>query len=178
MGMRFKRLLNDERGSISILIFSLFTLALITSLLLTDVSSIYLAKRSLTQAVEAAAQRGSGNLDQRAYYSGKYNLTSAIESLLGGGEKDPGIPIDCGKGIADVELSLRNWSNGGKSLTRVNMSSISIDSIECDGFQISITASALANLPIVFPFIDINKVRIVSSIGAVDERKSFNIFFG
>lgn len=173
-----KKFIRDESGSISILIFSLFTLALITALLLTDISSAYLAKRSLTQATEAAVQRGSRNLDESAYYSGKYNLTSAITSLLGGGEKDPGIPIDCSKGMVDAARSLSDWSEGSTSLTRVNLSSMRIESIDCDGYQISITTSATARLPIVFPFAGIDRVRISSSVGAIDERKSTNNYYG
>jgi len=55
--------LKDERGSISILIMGLFLLSVITLMVLTNISSVYLAKRTLTQATEAAAQRGVRNLD-------------------------------------------------------------------------------------------------------------------
>lgn len=178
MGLKFRKFLRDERGSISILIFSLFTLALITSLMLTDISSTYLAKRSLTQATEAAVQRGSRNLDESAYYSGKYNLVRAFASLNGGGEKDPGIPIDCAKGMADVERSLSDWAEGGRTLTRVNLSAIKIESLDCDGYQLSITTSAIARLPIILPFTGVTHARITSSIGAIDERKSTNNYYG
>lgn len=175
---RVRSFIADQRGSISILIFSLFLLALITSLVLTDISSAYLAKRSLTQATEAAVQRGSKNLDEEAYYSGKYNLLSALASLQGMGEKDPGIPIDCSKAMTDVANSLSDWADGGPTLTRVNLRSIRIETLDCDGYQLSISTSAVAKLPIIFPFIDVTEVRIGSAIGAIDERKSTNNYYG
>ena len=61
-------LLKDEKGSISILIMGLFLLSVIILMVLTDISSVYLAKRTLTQATEAAAQRGVRNLDLSKYY--------------------------------------------------------------------------------------------------------------
>ena len=178
MGMKIKKFLQDERGSISILIFSLFILALFTSLVLTDISSAYLAKRSLTQATEAAVQRGSKNLDEAAYYSGKYNLLSALASLEGVGEKDPGIPIDCSKAMSDVANSLNDWADGGPTLTRINLRSIRIETLDCDGYKLSISTSAVARLPIIFPFIDVKEVRIASAIGAIDERQSTNNYYG
>lgn len=178
MGVKVKVFIKDERGSISILIFSLFTLALITSLILTDISSAYLAKRSLTQATEAAVQRGSKNLDQEAYYSGKYNLISALASLEGMGERDPGIPIDCSKAMSDVANSLSDWAAGGPTLMSVNLHSIQIETLDCDGYQLSISTSAVAKLPINFPFINVKEVRIGSAIGAIDERKSTNNYYG
>ena len=48
----------DERGSISLLVLVLFLISVVTSLVITDVAAITMAKRSLTQATEAAAQRG------------------------------------------------------------------------------------------------------------------------
>lgn len=54
----------EDRGSISILTLGLFGVVLLTSLLLIDISAAYLAKRSLTLALEAASQQGLKNLDR------------------------------------------------------------------------------------------------------------------
>ena len=62
-----RRFIRDERGSLSVLIMSLFLTIVATLLILTNISSVYLAKRSLTQITEAAAQRGVRNLDLDAY---------------------------------------------------------------------------------------------------------------
>ncbi len=75
LGRKSRELLLDERGSISILTIGLFTLLLTTVLALSNISAVYLAKRTLILANEAAVQRGGENLDQSAYYSGEYNLT-------------------------------------------------------------------------------------------------------
>ena len=91
---KFQRFLCDERVSLSLLIMSLFITIVITLLILTDISSIYFAKRALTQATEAAAQRGVRNLDLEAYYRGEYNASRLALNLLGNSEVDPGIPID------------------------------------------------------------------------------------
>jgi Flp pilus assembly protein TadG len=80
MVSRVKAFWRDERGSISLLIMSLFMATVIVSIILTNISSIYLAKRALTQATEAAAQRGVRNLDVDSYYQGEYN-TRCTERL-------------------------------------------------------------------------------------------------
>ena len=166
--------LKDERGSLSLLIFSLFILTLFTALIFTDISTVYLAKRSLTQATEAAIQRGSRNLDEEAYYKGKYSLASVAMNLAGVGETDPGIPIDCAKGSRDVYQALRDWSEGGSELNRINLQRMEVDDIQCDGFQISVKTSADAELPFNLPFINIERVHLTASIGAFDERASTN----
>ena len=58
MGIVLRKFLAEERGSLSVLILSFFMTILITLVALTDISAIYFAKRSLTHATEAAAQRG------------------------------------------------------------------------------------------------------------------------
>jgi hypothetical protein len=178
MGLKEKLLnkLKDERGSLSLLIFSLFILTLFTALIFTDVSTVYLAKRSLTQATEAAVQRGSRNLDEEAYYTGKYTLTSVAMSLAGLGNQDPGIPINCAKGSRDVYQALSDWSDGGPALNRINLKSMQIDDLQCDGFQIAAITSADAELPFKLPFISIEKVHITATIGAFDERANTNNF--
>ena len=98
----FQRLRTDEKGSISVITLGLFLITLTTCLILTDISSIYLAKRSLSLATEAALQRGMKNLDEAAYYSGEYNFNQLLVNSLGGAESDPGIPINCEKGLQDI----------------------------------------------------------------------------
>ena len=60
------RFCRDETGSISLLVLAFFLISVVTSLVITDVAAITLAKRSLTQATEAAAQRGVRNLNLEA----------------------------------------------------------------------------------------------------------------
>lgn len=170
------RLLQEERGSISVLILGLFLLLLSTALVLTDISAIYLAKRSLTLATEAAVQRSLKNLDAESYYSGEYNALQFARNLVGNGEEDPGIPIDCQAGMHDAEEVLDDWQNTNS--TRVNLDQLRLSDFQCDGFQVYIETSAVARIPIPLPFIRLDEVSIRSHAGALGERAETNNFSG
>lgn len=181
MGMNHKKLnklLNDEKGSISILTVGLFLLVLSTSLILTDISSIYLAKRSLSLATEAALQRGMKNLDESAYYSGEYNFNQLLVNSLGQAESDPGIPINCEKGLQDIQDVLSGWQTRGAASVRENVGQLRLTNFECDGFQIYIESAAIARIPLPIPFINLNEVAIYSYAGAVGERAETNNYYG
>ena len=175
---KFKKLLDEDRGSISLIVMALFLISIVTIAILTDISSVYLAKRSLTQATEAAAQRAVRNLDMSAYYRGEYNATKSLLTLAGYGESDPGIPIDCAKGREDALSALSDWSVAGRTVMRSNLGVINLKKLSCDGYQIAITTSSTASLPFLFPFIEISKVRITSTVGSVDERKGTSNYYG
>lgn len=174
----FRLCAKDERGSLSVLILSLFMTTLITLIILSDISSIYFAKRALTQATEAAAQRGVRNLDLDAYYRSKYNATQFLLNLTGEGERDPGIPIDCSKGADDVRATIDDFSRDRANLLSRHLGEIRIERISCDGYQISIETSSIARLPFLLPFIDINEVEITSRVGTFDERKITTNYYG
>jgi hypothetical protein len=169
-----RKFIKDERGSLSLLIMSLFLITLILLAILTDISSMYLAKRSLTQATEAAAQRGGRNLDLDNYYRGEYNFNRFQLDVMGMGQTDPGIPIDCSKGVRDAVSTLHDWSNGGPSIKRRNMSEISLVDVRCNGYEISLRTSSVVKLPFVLPFIGLDRFTIYSSIGSIDQRKQMN----
>ena len=168
--------LRDDRGSLSVLILGLFLVTLITLMILTDVSSVYFAKRSLTQATEAAVQRGVRNLDLGSYYRGEYNIKTFIRNLSG--ERDPGIPIDCEKGRKDSINAISEFSRDRESLLGSRLGEIRVDQISCDGYQLSIQTSSTARLPFVIPFINIDSVEITSHVGAFDERKITTNYYG
>jgi hypothetical protein len=176
-GMR-EKLLRDERGSISILIMGLFLLSVITLMVLTDISSVYLAKRTLTQATEAAAQRGVSNLDLQKYYEKSYTAVRFGLNLLGDGEKDPGIPIDCVKGRADAVDAMNSWIGLDASITRKNLLAIRIEEISCDGYELGIRTSAQVVLPFNLPFLNQSEVPITSKVGIFDERKVTTNYYG
>ena len=168
----------DRRGSISIITIGLFSILLITSLILTDITAIYLAKRSLTMAAEAAAQQGVSNLDKAAYYKGEFNSTKMSLTVWGAGESDPGIPIDCGAGRDDARRVLQSWSDLGGGVSQSNLSEISLTNYSCDGFQIQVGASGVAKLPIPIPFFDLDEVLLSSSVSTIGERASSNNYSG
>ncbi len=181
MGIAIKsksNILDDERGSISILIMGLFLLSVITLMVLTDISSVYLAKRTLTQATEAAAQRGVRNLDLSKYYEKRYTAVRFGLSLLGNGEKDPGIPIDCVKGRSDAIDALNSWVELDATVTRKNIHSIKIEEISCDGFELGILTSAKVKLPFTPAFLNQSEVAITSRVGIFDERKVSTNYYG
>jgi hypothetical protein len=175
---RLKEKFQDDRGSISLLILGLFMLTLITLIVLTDVSSIYIAKRALTQATEAAAQRGVRNLDLEKYYAREYNANRLAVNLLSNGEKDPGIPIDCEKGRSDSISALRDWGTLGGAVSRKNLSNIQVEDFQCDGYEIGIFSSAKASLPFVLPFFGLETVDIFSRVGTFAERKITTNYYG
>lgn len=177
MYLRGRELL-DERGSISVLTIGLFTILLTLALVLTDISSIYIAKRSLSLATEAAVQRGMTNLDAESYYSGEYNLNSMIMGAVGEGDDDPGIPIDCSKGIDSAQEVLDDWQGAGGVSQRRNVERIEIRNFQCDGFQIFIESSAIARIPIPIPFTNLDEVEISTHAGAIGERAETNNFYG
>lgn len=158
------------------LIFGLFILLLSTALVLTDISAIYLAKRSLTLATEAAVQRSLKNLDAESYYSGEYNALQLARNLVGNGEEDPGIPIDCQAGVRDAEEILDDWESTNS--TRVNLDQLQLTDFQCDGFQVYIESSAVARIPIPLPFFRLDEVLIRSHAGAIGERAETNNFSG
>ena len=178
MGLALRRFLTDERGSLSILILSFFMTILITLVALTDISAIYFAKRSLTHATEAAAQRGVRNLDLDSYYRGKYNATQFIVNLTTEAEKDPGIPIDCQQGEIDAHNAISEFSHDRDNLFGPQLGVINIEEIKCDGYQISLKTSSTATLPFVIPFTRISEVNISSHIGTFDERKISTNYYG
>lgn len=178
MGLALRRFISDERGSLSVLILSFFMTILITLVALIDISAIYFAKRSLTHATEAAAQRGVRNLDLEAYYRGKYNATHFLLNLTPERERDPGIPIDCEQGEIDAHNAIREMSRDKENLFGPQLGEINIEEMHCDGYQISLKTSSTASLPFEIPFTRIKTINISSHVGTFDERKKSTNYYG
>lgn len=173
-----KHLSLDERGSISILILGLFLLSVTTFLILTDITSVYLAKRSLLQVTEAAAQRGVKNLDLEKYYASKYNIGSTILTAAGMGETDPGIPIECEQGALDARSTIKDWIQLDDSVRRNSLTNVQVDQISCDGYQLGISTSATSRLPFPLTFLKISEFDISAQVGIFDERKVTTNYYG
>jgi hypothetical protein len=176
--VKFFQLFKNENGSISVLTIGLFTVLLASALVLSDISSVYLAKRTLILASEAAVQRGSKNLDQNAYYSGEYNTSKFLEGLIGLGDEDPGIPIDCRAGVRDAQELLANWQGRDSTLTRSGIDGMKLTEFQCDGFQIYLESIATVKLPFPLAFLGINEVTIRGSAGGIGERSETNNYYG
>lgn len=176
--MRSMSLIRSDEGSISVLTIGLFSVLLSLALIMSDISAVYLAKRTLILASEAAVQRGTKNLDKSAYYSGEYNITKFAQGLLGFGEEDPGIPIDCDAGLRDAREVIDNWQGRGREISRAGINSMRLTDFQCDGFQISVKSSAIVRLPFPFAFIGVREVEINSSAGGLGERSETNNYYG
>ena len=100
---KYIKFLSSESGSISLVVMALFTISLSSILVVTDVAAVAIAKRSLTQATESAAQRGVRNLDRTSYYRGEFDVTTQARNLFGIGPTDPGVTIDCSEALGDAE---------------------------------------------------------------------------
>ena len=172
------RLRREERGSISLIVLTFFLITVITSLVITDIAAVAIAKRSLTQATEAAAQRGVRNLNRDTYYSGEFDLSTMVGNIFGVGPKDPGIPIDCSKALGDADGAIADWGRGPRSLRRVELLDVAIRDIQCDGFGIQLVTSATAQLPIVIPLLKMDKVQITSRVSTTNSRRAGFAPFG
>ncbi len=161
---------------------SLFMSTLIVLVILTNVSSIYLAKRALTQASEAAVQRGVRNLDLQTYYQSDYNFWQFAWNLTGEGETDPGIPIDCQKGRDDALSAIEKWMQLSESKEtangRENLEDIRVNRVECDGYQLTISTSADVRLPFLLPFINLDYVEISTTVASIAQRRITTNYYG
>ena len=110
-----KMKLAEDTGSLSIVIIGLFLITVASLMVMSDVASVFVAKRSLIQATEAAAQRGVHTLDESAYYVGKGNMFTAPMAVATH-RAHPAIPIDCARGGFEVLLELNSWSNDGSDM--------------------------------------------------------------
>ena len=155
---------------------------LIVLVILTNISSIYLAKRALTQASEAAVQRGVRNLDLQMYYQSDYNFWQFAWNLTGEGETDPGIPIDCQKGRDDALSAMAKWMQLSESKEtangRENLEGIRVNRVECDGYQLTISTSADVRLPFLLPFINLDYVEISTTVASIAQRRITTNYYG
>ena len=161
---------------------SLFMSTLIVLVILTNISSIYLAKRALTQASEAAVQRGVRNLDLQRYYQSDYNFWQFAWNLTGEGETDPGIPIDCQKGRDDALSAMEKWMQLSESKEtangRENLEDIRVNRVECDGYQLTISTSADVRLPFLLPFMNLDYVEISTTVASIAQRRITTNYYG
>ena len=155
---------------------------LIVLVILTNISSIYLAKRALTQASEAAVQRGVRNIDLQTYYQSDYNFWQFAWNLTGEGETDPGIPIDCQKGRDDALSAMEKWMQLSESKEtangRENLEDIKVNRVECDGYQLTISTSADVRLPFLLPFINLDYVEISTTVASIAQRRITTNYYG
>ena len=172
----FKRF-KDERGSISVVTIGLFVITVASLMVMTDVSALIVAKRSLVQATEAAAQRGVHTLDKSEYYQGKGNMFTAPMAIATH-RAHPVTPIDCARGGFEVLLELNSWSNDESDLKWQQLKGIQLTSFSCDGASLEISTRSEMKLPFKVPFTTTDSVFLSATAGTTNKVQEGFYLFG
>jgi hypothetical protein len=170
--------IQDERGSLSVLIIALFLITISLVMITTNIATITLAKRTLTQSAESAAQRGAHFLDEEAYYRGKFNVITMAQNLFGQGPEDPGVPIDCEKAQAGIAEALYDLSKESKLLINKGAHNLEVAEISCDGRDLRVALKVEVDLPFQLPFLNLRSVTLISSATTYNQRNNGLYLFG
>ena len=176
LGLVRRKLVSDT-GSISVVVIGLFIITVASLMVMTDVSALIVAKRSLVQATEAAAQRGVHTLDKSEYYQGKANIFTAPMAVATH-RAHPVIPIDCAKGGVEVLLELNSWSNDESDMKWQHLKGIQLTNFSCDGASLEISTRSEMQLPFKVPFTTTNSVFLTASAGTTNKVQEGFYLFG
>lgn len=177
MFLKLRRELSAETGSISVVVIGLFVITVASLMVMTDVSALVVAKRSLVQATEAAAQRGVQSLDQSEYYQGKANIFT-VPMAIATQREHPVIPIDCGRGGVEVLLELNSWSNDDGDMKWQHLKGIELTDFSCDGSSLQISTRSEMNLPFKLPFSTTDSVFLTATAGTTNKVQEGFYLFG
>jgi hypothetical protein len=175
---KVRRLICDDRGSISVLTIALFLITICLVMITTNITTVTLAKRNLTQSAESVAQRGAHFLDEEAYYTGKFNIITMAQNLFGSGPEDPGVPIDCDQAMSGISEALRDLERDSDLLIQKGVKNLEVSEVSCDGRDIKVSLKAEVNLPFQVPFLKLNSVSLESSATTYNQRNNGFYLFG
>ena len=176
-GFNPKERFKSETGSISVIVIGLFVITVASLMVMTDVSSIIVAKRSLVQATEAAAQRGVHTLDKNEYYQGKGNMFT-VPLAMATQRAHPVIPIDCTRGGIEVLMELNSWSNDQSDMKWNQLKGIQLTNFDCDGASLEISTRSEMNLPFQIPFSRTDSVFLTATAGTTNKVQEGFYLFG
>jgi hypothetical protein len=176
-GSNLKKRFKSETGSISVIVIGLFVVTVASLMVMTDVSSIIVAKRSLVQATEAAAQRGVHTLDKSKYYQGKGNMFTVPKAIAIQREHSV-IPIDCTRGVIEVLLELNSWSNDEANMKWNALKGIELTNFDCDGASLELSTRSELKLPFQLPFSKTNSVFLTATAGTTNKVQEGFYLFG
>ena len=154
---RIESQLIDERGSISPLVIFYFSITLILIFLISNVASLYIARRDLTSRAEAALSVAAQELDEFRYYYGAPLTDFLAENAIASGKLR--VPIDCedaSRKFIQVLYSQSDQVGGNRAVpgatrkvgTQQDSSgAVSVEAIRCDGYDISAKLSQLHEFP-------------------------------
>ena len=177
LGFSLKERLRSEVGSISVIVIGLFLITVASLMVMTDVSAIIVAKRSLVQATEAAAQRGVHTIDMGKYYQGKGNMFT-VPLALATQRAHPVIPIDCTRGGVEVLLELNSWSHDESDMKWQQLKGIELTNFDCDGSSLEISTRSELKLPFQLPFSGRNSVFLTATAGTTNKVQEGFYLFG
>ena len=172
-----RAIIGDERGSLSVVIIGLFFITVASLMVMTDVATVLVAKRSLAQATEAAAQRGVHSLDKSAYYTGKGTMFAAPLALITHRDHRP-IPINCGRALLDVMLELQSWSDDDGAMKRQELQGIVLRDLQCDGSSLEVSTYAEVKFPFTVPFSRMDSAILTSTAGTTNQVQEGFYLFG
>lgn len=170
----FKTVKKDE-GSISVVVIGLFVITVASLMVMTDVATLVVAKRSLVQATESAALRGVHTLDQDSYYQGKANIFTVPLAIIEN-RSHPIIPIDCARGGYEVLQELTSWSLSDTKSSQRN--GIQLINYKCDGQSLTIETRAELVLPFTIPFSTTDSLFLTASAGTTNQVQEGFYLFG
>ena len=172
-----RKVMSDEGGSLSVVIIGLFFITVACLMVMSDVATVLVAKRSLAQATEAAAQRGVHSLNKSAYYTGKGTQYTTALALITRRDHSP-IPINCSRATFNVLLELHNWSNDDGSMKRHELQGIVLKDLQCDGNTLEISTYAEVKFPFTVPFSRMSSAILTSSAGTTNQVQEGFYLFG
>jgi hypothetical protein len=147
--------IQEERGSLSILSTSLFFLLVLSSFVIMNASSAYLAKRELIQIGEVGITRAVQHLDSNSYYGNLAGGSSSSGNSTGNSVSNTAIPIDC----PAAAQSFRNEM----AQSNLRQSPIVLNQWSCDGFNASATISSQVRHLLVMPILGSQAPMVVTT---------------
>ena len=147
--------IQEERGSLSILSTSLFFLLVLSSFVIMNASSAYLAKRELIQIGEVGITRAVQHLDSNSYYGNLAGGSSSSGNSAGNSVSNTAIPIDC----PAAAQSFRNEM----AQSNLRQSPIVLNQWSCDGFNASATISSQVRHLLVMPILGSQAPMVVTT---------------
>jgi hypothetical protein len=147
--------IQEERGSLSILSTSLFFLLVLSSFVIMNASSAYLAKRELIQIGEVGITRAVQHLDSNSYYGNLAGGSSSSGNSAGNSVSNTAIPIDC----PAAAQSFRNEM----AQSNLRQSPIILNQWSCDGFNASATISSQVRHLLVMPILGSQAPMVVTT---------------
>lgn len=142
--MSVRRARKDESGSISPLIMGYFVIAMSLTFLISNIASVYIARRDLINLTEGALSKAVQELDEMAYY---YQLP--IPEIFAGRSRE--VPINCSDASKTFSreialLAMSKLDLYGQSFNQFN-GDIALRAFNCDGKSISVTLQQVHQLP-------------------------------